>query len=437
MDLLKKIKTRKAKIGVIGLGYVGLPLIEEFVDVGFSVVGFDTDTKKVASLMKGKSYIKHIPEATIKKWLSSKRFLATSSFTRLAKMDAVIICVPTPLDEYRYPDLSYICCAATQIAKRLKKGQLVVLESTTYPGTTEEELKSVFEKSGFKVGKDFYLGFSPERQDPNNKDFTTKNVPKIVSGCTKKCLTIVKALYDTIIERTVPVSSTQVAEAAKLLENIYRAVNIALVNELKMLFSSMGVDIWEVIDAAKTKPFGFNAFYPGPGFGGHCIPVDPFYLTWKARKYDISTHFIEFAGEVNAQMPHYITEKLFEVMNKHSGLCRGNNVLMLGIAYKRDIDDVRESPAFRIIQLLQHYGMKVSYHDPYVPVCHGEYHYTDVNLRSVPLTKETIEKADAVILITDHSCFDYVFIEKHAKCILDTRNAFGWNGIKSEKIIKC
>lgn len=341
--LIEKIKTKKAKVGIIGLGYVGLPLAIEFCSKGFSVTGFDIDEKKIEMLKGKRSYIKHVDfQRLLENW---QNFTPTSDFSKLAEMDAILICVPTPLNKNREPDMTYVFNTGRTIAKYLREGKLVVLESTTYPGTTEEDLRPILEESGLFAGKDFYLAYSPEREDPGNKEFTTPKIPKIVGGYTEACLNVAKILYEQIVERVIPVSSPKTAEAVKLLENIYRAVNIALVNELKILFDRMGIDIWEVIEAAKTKPFGFQAFYPGPGLGGHCIPIDPFYLTWKAREYDFHTRFIELAGEINTSMPYYVVEKTIEALNAKGIPVSNARILILGLAYKRDVDDPRESPA--------------------------------------------------------------------------------------------
>jgi len=436
MKLLEKIASRKATVGIIGLGYVGLPTVGNFLQAGFNVIGFDEDVSKVKSLMAGISYIKHIHSSLIQKWLAGDKFHATAEFTELSEADVVIICVPTPINENQEPDLSYVLNSARQVAAHLHKGQLVILESTTYPGTTDENLRAILEETGLKAGKDFYLGYSPEREDPNNKEFTSRSIPKIVSGYTKDCFGAVMALYDAVSVPTVPVSSTRVAEAAKLLENIYRSVNIALVNELKMLFDRMNIDIWEVIEAARTKPFGFQAFYPGPGLGGHCIPVDPYYLTWKAHGYDFHAGVVESAGDVNAAMPYYVEKKIFEVLNIMQRTISGSKIIVLGIAYKKDVDDPRESPAFPIIDLLVKNGAEVSYNDPYIPVSKGNRQFRHINMRSIKLTEEAIAGADLILLITDHSEYDYAFIERHAKCIMDTRNAFERQGIRSKKIHK-
>jgi UDP-N-acetyl-D-glucosamine dehydrogenase len=434
MHLREKIGKKEAQIGIIGLGYVGLPLVMEFCRAGFRVTGFDVDPAKVKVLKEGGSYINHIEPERIRE--CGTAFTPTADFSMLARMDCVIVCVPTPLNKNREPDMKFVFDTGRTIAGHLRKGQLVVLESTTYPGTTDADLREILEDSGLKAGVDFFLAFSPEREDPNNKYFSTGSIPKVVGGYTKECLEVAKVLYDSIVERTVPVSSTRVAEAAKLLENIYRAVNIALVNELKMLFDRMGIDIWEVIAAAETKPFGYQAFYPGPGLGGHCIPIDPFYLTWKAREFDFSTRFIELAGEINTSMPYYVTGKTGEVLNRAGKSFNGSKILVLGVAYKRDIDDKRESPALKIIQLLSEEGAEVMYHDPHVPMFKGLRNFPDMAMKSVALTEEVLGGVDLVVLVTDHSAYDYSFIERHAKYIVDTRNAFGRKGIKSRKIFK-
>jgi len=443
MELLNKIKDKSAVIGIIGLGYVGLPLGLEFASKGFKVLGFDLDEIKVKNLNEGKTYIKHIASKRIKDVVDKKRFSATKEFDRLPEVDTIIICVPTPLDEHREPDMTYIVSTAETIAKYLRKGQLVSLESTTYPGTTDEILLPLFERSGerdggnkFEVGKDFYLSFSPEREDPNNPSFNTATIPKVVGGVTPNCLKIATALYNNVVVKTVPVSSTRAAEATKLTENIYRSVNIALVNELKMVFDRMGIDVWEVIDAASTKPFGFQPFYPGPGLGGHCIPIDPFYLTWKAREYEVHTRFIELAGEVNTYMPYYVVEKGSEALNRVKKSLNGSKLLILGVAYKKDIDDMRESPSLRLIELFREKGCEVSYNDPYVPKLPRTRKY-QFDMESVELTKENLAKFDLVVLSTDHSDYDYKMIAENASLILDSRNAFVKNGINdSTKIIK-
>jgi UDP-N-acetyl-D-glucosamine dehydrogenase len=419
MNLLKKIQAKEAHIGVIGLGYVGLPLVIEFCKAGFPVTGFDIDEKKIQSLKKGISYIKHINLSLLTPHAS--RFTPTSDFSLLSKMDCIILCVPTPLNKNREPDMTYVFNTTRTVAKYLRRDQLIILESTTYPGTTDEDMRAILEEMGLKAGKDFYLAYSPEREDPNNKNFSTSTIPKVVGGYTAKCLKVVKALYDSIVIKTVPVSSTKVAEATKLLENIYRSVNIALVNELKMLFDKMGIDVWEVIEAAKTKPFGFQAFYPGPGLGGHCIPIDPFYLTWKAREYDFRTRFIELAGEINTFMPYYVVQKTLEALNAQGKSIKGAKILILGVAYKKNIDDARESPSLKLIELLQETGALVDYNDPYIPMIPKTRKY-NFERDSIPLTAKSLSQYDCVILATDHSIYDPSFIVNHSRLIIDTRN---------------
>ena len=433
MQLIEKIKTKEAKIGIIGLGYVGLPLVLEFCRAGFNVTGFDVDGNKIEMLRNGRSYIKHISYAFIAPY--SELFIPTTDFSLLSHMDCIIICVPTPLDKYRQPDMSYVFNTAETIAANLKEGQLIVLESTTYPGATDEDMRLILQKSGLKAGTDFYLAYSPEREDPNNKEFSTATIPKVVGGFSRQCLEAALALYGCIVKTTVPVSSIKTAEATKLLENIYRSVNIALVNELKMLFDRMGIDVWEVIEAAKTKPFGFQAFYPGPGLGGHCIPIDPFYLTWKARQYDFTTKFIELAGEINTQMPYYVVQRTAEALNEKGKSIKGAKILILGLAYKKDVDDTRESPAFRLMELMEEKGASVDYNDPYVPVAPITRKYK-INKKSVSLTAENISQYDCIIVVTDHSDYDCEFIVNNARMVIDTRNLMGSKAIKSEKVIK-
>lgn len=441
MNILEKIENKSVNVGIVGLGYVGLPLGLAFAAKKINVLGFDLDTKKVKLISQGKGYIKHINGKRIKEAVKSGKLKATTDFSRLPEVDAIIICVPTPLDEHREPDMSYIVNTAKTIAKYLRKGQLVTLESTTYPGTTDEILKPLFEnaakagKNKFKVGKDFYLAFSPEREDPNNQDFSTVTIPKVVGGVTPNCLKIATKLYDQVIVKTVPVSSTRAAEASKLLENIYRSINIAMVNELKMVFDRMNIDIWEVIAAASTKPFGFKPFYPGPGLGGHCIPIDPFYLTWKAREFEINTKFIELAGEINTHQPYYVVERSMEVLNKFKKTLNGSKVLILGAAYKKDIDDMRESPSLKLIEIYREKGAKVEYSDPLIPMLPKTRKY-DYNIKSVNLTKENLKSYDLVVLSTDHSIFDYKFIAQNSKVIVDSRNAFESKGIKAKNIFK-
>ncbi|HKJ80903.1 MAG TPA: nucleotide sugar dehydrogenase [Ignavibacteriaceae bacterium] len=450
MEIIKKINNKTARIGIIGLGYVGLPLGLEFASKGYDVTGFDVDEKKIPILNSGKSYIKHIMGDRIKRFVDSKKFSATSDFSKLTKCDAIIICVPTPLNEHREPDMTYIENSGKIVAQYLRKGQLVVLESSTYPGTTEEILLSMFQtptnspfakggekKRGFKVGVDFYLAFSPEREDPNNPDFSTGTIPKVVGGVTENCLKAALALYNQVIVKTVPVSSTRAAEATKLVENIYRSVNIALVNELKVVFDRMNIDVWEVIEAAATKPFGFHPFYPGPGLGGHCIPIDPFYLTWKAREFEVHTRFIELAGEINTSMPYYVVEKAGEALNKTKRSLNGAKVLILGASYKKDIDDMRESPSLRLIELLREKGAKVDYNDPYVVKLPRTRKY-DYHMKSVPLTAPNLKKYDLILLSTDHTYYkeNSKLIIQNSKLVVDTRNLFGKAGVKSSKIFK-
>jgi UDP-N-acetyl-D-glucosamine dehydrogenase len=431
--LERRIKDRKARVGVIGLGYVGLPLVKTFLKKDFLVTGFDIDGKKVDMLNRGKSYIKHISADELRSFLKGKKFMATSDFSLLAHVDAIIICVPTPLDAHKNPDLSFVLNSTRVIARYLRKGQLVVLESTTYPGTTEEEMLPILEAGGLRGGKDFYLAFSPERENPGDKVYSTETTPKVVGGLTRDCLRVAKALYDQIVVRTIPVSTPRVAEATKLLENIFRSVNIAMVNEMKIIFDRMGLDIWEVIEAASSKPFGFMPFQPGPGYGGHCIPVDPFYLSYKAKEVDYPTRFIELAGEINTYMPYYVISKTVESLGDRGKSLRGARILVLGIAYKRDIDDQRESPALKIISLLQTKGARVAYNDPYVPQSSGHREYPGLKLRSVPLTAKRLRETDAVIIATDHSAYDYDWIVKHALLVMDTRNAIKK---KNPKVVK-
>ncbi len=444
--LLKKIQNKSAVVGIIGLGYVGLPLALEYALKGFKTIGFDIDVRKIPILNAGKSYIKHIKEDKIKKTVNSKKFFATADFSRLPEADIIIICVPTPLNEHREPDMTYIENSGKIIAQYLREGQFVSLESSTYPGTTEEILLPMFENAPllqnskrkakpFIVGKDFFLAFSPEREDPNNPKYSTATIPKVVGGVTANCLKIALAIYNQVIVNTVPVSSPRAAEATKLLENIYRSINIALVNELKMVFERMNIDVWEVIDAAATKPFGFQAFYPGPGLGGHCIPIDPFYLTWKAREFEISTKFIELAGEINTFMPYYVIEKAGEVLNKFKKSLNGSRILILGASYKKDIDDMRESPSLKLIEILREKGAKVDYNDPYIPKLPKTRRY-QYDMESVELNKKNLSKYDLILLSTDHSEYNYKFISASSKLVLDTRNAFERAGIKSEKVFK-
>jgi UDP-N-acetyl-D-glucosamine dehydrogenase len=422
--LLSRIEARTARVAVIGLGYVGLPLAESFAQAGYPVVGFDIDPEKIKKLKTGQSYIGHIPAPRVAELIQSERFEPTCDPRCFEQVDAVIICVPTPLTEAREPDLSYIETTAETIRKHLRPGQLVVLESTTYPGTTDELMRPILEKSGLQAGKDFFLAFSPEREDPGNARFCTRTIPKVVGGFDSTSRKLAVALYEPVVEGVVPVSSTRVAEACKILENTYRAVNIALVNELKVVFAAMGIDVWEVIAAAKTKPFGFQAFYPGPGLGGHCIPIDPFYLTWAARKHGVSTRFIELAGEVNTAMPQYVVRRVMEALNEQGRPLKGSRVCVLGAAYKKDVDDPRESPAFEVMELLQQRGAYVSYNDPYIPELPAMRHHT-IRLKSQPLDEEFLATQDCVVIVTDHSCYNFDWIVRHARLVVDTRNATG------------
>ena len=418
----ERIKNKSIKVGVLGLGYVGLPLVREFASAGLNVLGFDIDEKKVKTLNAGRSIIKHIPHTQVKKIVADGRFKATANLSRLRTPDAILVCVPTPLTENREPDMQFIIKSSETIAKYLRRGQLIVFESTTYPGTTRELVTPILETSGLKAGKGFHLAYSPEREDPGNKNYTTKTIPKVVGGLTKTCRDMACQLYSTAINTVVPVSTLEAAEAAKIVENVYRCINIAMVNELKVVFDRMGIDIWEVIKAAATKPFGFSPFYPGPGLGGHCIPIDPFYLTWKARQYGIPTRFIELAGEINTNMPHYVIEKTMEALNQHRKSLKGSKVLVLGLAYKKDIDDVRESPSIELIELLLERGAKVDYNDPHIPKTHKQRRH-NLGMTSRKLSAKMLASYDVVLISTDHSDYDYEWIVKNAKLVVDTRNA--------------
>jgi len=422
-DLLERIRTRKARVGVVGLGYVGLPLVLRFGEERFPVIGFDVDPNKVSKLRAGESYIQHIASSRLQTLLRDNQFDATSDFSRLSEADCIVICVPTPLTAKKDPDMQYIENTADAVCRTLRKGQLISLESTTYPGTTEEVLLEKFRSTGLEVGKDYFLVFSPEREDPGNPKFSTRTIPKVVGGITGNCLEVGEAMYAAVIDRVVTVSSTRAAELVKLLENIYRSVNIALVNELKLLGHRMNIDIWEVIEAASTKPFGYTAFYPGPGLGGHCIPIDPFYLSWKAKEYDFSTRFIQLAGEINTAMPHYIVERVAGALNERSKSIRGSKILILGVAYKRDVDDVRESPALEIMMQLKERGAELSYSDPYIPRLHRMREYDFSYLSSVALTEETLHNMEMVVIVTDHTNIDYQFVVDHSQSVVDTRNA--------------
>jgi UDP-N-acetyl-D-glucosamine dehydrogenase len=432
-ELLEMLERKTARIGIIGLGYVGLPLAIHFGEKGFHVIGFDLDSRKIDKILHGESYIKHIPADQIKKMIDAKQFDVTIDFSRLSEADCILICVPTPLSDKMEPDLSYLLQTTETIANNLRRGQLIVLESTTYPGTTEEMLLPRLSSSHMKVGQDFFLAFSPEREDPGNKKFTATNIPKVVGGVTDHCLETATALYNSIT-RSVPVSSTRAAELTKLLENTFRSVNIALVNELKILAHKMGIDLFEVIEAAATKPFGYTPFYPGPGLGGHCIPIDPFYLAWKAKEYDFSTRFIQLAGEINVSMPYYVIEKTIEALNNHRKSLNGSRILVLGAAYKKDVDDDRESPGYAIMKMLLEKGAIVNYNDPWIPKLHTTRKY-NFQMESTPITPELLSSMDAVIIITDHSDYNFDEIVEYANLVIDTRNAT--KGIKEnrEKIV--
>ncbi|UOO90579.1 nucleotide sugar dehydrogenase [Vitreoscilla massiliensis] len=427
---IERYQNKEAIIGIVGLGYVGLPLLLRYTQVGFKVIGFDIDDFKVNSLNAGKSYIEHIAADKIQ--AAQSLFEATTDFSRISECDAIILCVPTPLNQYREPDISYVIDTTDAVKPYLRAGQLLSLESTTYPGTTEEELLPRVEESGLKVGENFFLVYSPEREDPGNPNFETRTIPKVVGGHTDKCLQVGIALYGAAIDQVVPVSSTKAAEMTKLLENIHRAVNIGLANEMKIVADKMGVDIYEVIDAAKTKPFGFVAYYPGPGIGGHCIPIDPFYLTWKAREFGVNTRFIELAGEINSGMPDYVVNKTALALNDREKSLKGSRVLVLGIAYKKNVDDMRESPSVFVMEKLRDLGAKVDYSDPHVP-SFPKMREHNFELDSVALTAENIAAYDCVILTTEHDKFDYALLEQHAQLIVDTRGKFT---TQSGKVIK-
>ncbi len=436
-ELLSKIKNQKATVAVIGMGYVGLPLIINFGKQGYKTLGLDIDGRKIDALNKGESYIQHIEAAGIKALRDSGHLEPSSDMSRVAEADAIIICVPTPLDHHHEPDLSYVVSTVDSIVPHLRKGQVVSLESTTYPGTTEEELRPRIEKRGFKVGEDFFLCFSPEREDPGNEHFRSEQIPKIVGGTTAACHEVGCALYHAVCEAVVPVTSTQVAEFAKLLENIYRAVNIGLVNEMKLVADKMGIDIWEVINAAATKPFGFKAFYPGPGLGGHCIPIDPFYLTWKAKEYGIHTRFIELAGEINESMPAYVVQRVGEALNKRRKPLNGSKVLVMGLAYKENVDDMRESPTFKLFDLLKEQGAEVSYYDPHIPVITPtREHAAWTGHKSITWSEANVRDFDCVLISTKHRAFDLNELVAWADCIVDTRNALVEHTGKPGQIVK-
>jgi UDP-N-acetyl-D-glucosamine dehydrogenase len=437
-DLLRRIETRTYTVGILGMGYVGLPLAMTFAANGFHVMGFDSDSKKVEALAKGRSYIKHITHAQVAKARDGDCLSATADFDRLGEPDAVLLCVPTPLNRNREPDMTYVEASARAVARQLRPGQLIVLESTTYPGTSDELIRPILEETGLKSGSDFYLAYSPEREDPGNEDFATGKIPKVVGGDGADALTLAQAMYDAIVPQTVPVRDLRTAEAVKLTENIFRSVNIALVNELKQVYAAMEIDVWEVIDAAKTKPFGFMPFYPGPGLGGHCIPIDPFYLTWKAREYDMSTRFIELAGAVNVSMPHHVVARLTDALNhRRQKALNGARILVVGLAYKKNVDDPRESPSFKLFDLLRGKGAAVDYHDPFISEVPAMREYPQyAGVASVDLSAATLATYDAVLIATDHDVVDYAKIAQSAALVVDTRNALAKRGLENARTVK-
>jgi len=432
------IAARAARVGVIGLGYVGLPLAMAVARAGFTVLGFDTDPAKIVAIEARKSYIEAVPDDILASEVAAGRFAATSDFAALGLCDVIVICVPTPLTKHREPDLSYVTRTARDIAATLRRGQLVVLESTTYPGTTDGPVKSILSETGLVSGTDFFLGFSPEREDPGNRAFDTSTIPKVVAGDGEPAGALMVAFYSAVVKTVVPVSSTATAEAVKLTENVFRAVNIALVNELKVIYEAMGIDIWEVIDAAKTKPFGFMPFYPGPGLGGHCIPIDPFYLTWKSREYDLTTRFIELAGEINSAMPRHIVDRLAQALDQKLGRALSRcSVLVMGLAYKKNVPDIRESPSLKLIELIEERGGRASYHDPHVPAIPRTRAYGALMGRvSVPFDESTIRGFDAVLISTDHDGVDYAALADWAPLIIDTRNVFARMGLSRPTVVK-
>ncbi len=436
--LLDKLSDRTATIGVIGLGYVGLPLASACAGAGFGVVGFDIDEAKITALDAGRSYIDAVASEQLAGHLAAKRFQATTDFARLKNCDAVIICVPTPLSKHREPDLSYVSRTAQDIAVHLRPGHLIVLESTTYPGTTLEVLKPILEAGGLRSGADFWLGFSPEREDPGNQTYNTTSIPKVIAGDGEQASELMQALYAAVVDKVVPVSSPSVAEAVKLTENVFRAINIALVNELKVIYDAMGIDVWEVIDAASTKPFGFMPFYPGPGLGGHCIPIDPFYLTWKSREYGLPTRFIELAGEINVAMPKYVVGRLRDALDEQQSVAlSAARILVLGLAYKKNVSDIRESPSFALIDLLEKHGSKVDFHDPHVAEIPVTREHSDLaGRKSADLTAATIAGYNAVLVSTDHDAIDYRLVAENGKLVVDTRNVFARRGLEAGHIVK-
>ena len=437
-SLKSRIESKSAVVGIIGLGYVGLPLAKTFVEAGFRCLGFDCDATKVERLKRGESYIAHLPGEWFGGCISSGSFEPTADMSRLGEADCILICVPTPLSDSRDPDLSYVEQTARQIAATLRPGQLIVLESTTYPGTTRDVVLPILQTSGGHQPSDFtfFLAYSPEREDPGNASFSTSRIPKVVGGMDAASLDLAVALYSQAVVQVVPVSNCEVAEACKILENVYRAVNIAMVNELKILFDRLGIDVWEVIEAAKTKPFGFQAFYPGPGLGGHCIPIDPFYLSWLARKHESPTRFIELAGEINSGMPLWVVNKVAEALNNAGKPINGSRIAILGVAYKKDVDDPRESPAFRIMELLDDRGAVLSYHDPHIPKLPSMRHYHVSPLSSEILSAEYLAKQDCVVVVTDHSGVDYKLVAQHSPLVVDTRNSLRNVGLSRDNVWK-
>jgi UDP-N-acetyl-D-glucosamine dehydrogenase len=436
--LLQRIQNRTSRVGVIGLGYVGLPLAMTAARAGFPVTGFDIDPSKIVSIDAGNSYIEAVSDEVLSEFITAEKFTATTDFAGLADSDVIVICVPTPLTKHRDPDLSFVTRTSQSIAKSLRPGQLIVLESTTYPGTTDGVVRPILEETGLKSGRDFFLGFSPEREDPGNQQFRTSTIPKVVAGDGAEAASLVEAFYAAAVETIVPVSTTATAEAVKLTENIFRAVNIALVNELKVVYEAMGIDIWEVIDAAKTKPFGYMPFYPGPGLGGHCIPIDPFYLTWKSREYELPTRFIELAGEINSAMPRHVVDRLAEALDMRAGKALSRSkVLVIGLAYKKNVPDIRESPSLKLIELIEARGGQASYHDPHVASVPPTREYGHLKGRpSVELTQETISAFDAVLVATDHDAVDYAALAAWAPLVVDTRNAFGRRALSGANVVK-
>jgi UDP-N-acetyl-D-glucosamine dehydrogenase len=434
--LLQRIESRQATIAVVGMGYVGLPLVRALVAAGYSSIGYDVDHAKVDRLRQGDSYIAHISNEELSNWIAAKTFQPTAQPAELANADAILICVPTPLTATREPDLSYVISTVREIAQVLRPGQLICLESTTYPGTTRDVIIPELAQSGLTSGKDFFVAYSPEREDPGNRDWSTSRIPKVVGGSDALSGQLAVALYQRIVEQVVPTSSAEVAEACKILENSYRAVNIAMVNELKLLYDRMGIDVWEVIEAAKTKPFGFQAFYPGPGLGGHCIPIDPFYLSWTARQYGMTTRFIELAGEVNSAMPEYVVDRTTEALNTRSKPIKGSKIAILGVAYKPDVDDDRESPAYRLLELFTNLGAELSYHDPFIPRLKRVRKHDFSHLESRPLTADFLAVQDCVVVATNHSSFDIKLIVENSSLVVDTRNATRDVHTGREKIVK-